>query len=334
VSHSRSVPREFEIPSRATERHLAVLRDAVSNDAPASLWARPRRRTLLVTAACFLLAAAAIATAATVGLFDRDITRADLDARLTTITRTTRECTAPGGCAPERTVTVGVIEVRPSDGITLVDPTGRLIEVTPAAGTIGFESASSYGLELSRSRQEHNRTEQAKIELPDGGTRLFSWRMGDGHITATDLHPDGTTSRIILRSGDVVPLLPGSLHDRTLTPDKAVTFDLAHGHYPLWIYPQRNEAYVGRLPWRPVGSHAASLPVDVAQRYGLSRSGDHYDVPIGPAGGSWSYTVDHGRIRTVTWKAGETTVTVSDRDGNGKVLGTETISIGRQVYAG
>lgn len=332
-SSSSSVPREFEIPSRAAEHHLALLRDVVSIDVRASSWTRPRARTLLFAAALFLFGAGAIATAATIGLFDRDVTRADLDARLTTITRTTQECRAAGDCGPLHTKTVKVIYVRPSDGITLVDPNGMLIEITPAGGVIGFASASSYGGELSRSRRENNGREEAKVELPGGGARIFSWRTGKGHITATDVHPDGTNSRIILHSGDVVPLLPGTLDDQPLTPDKAVTFDLANGDYPLWIYPQRNEAYVGGLPWQPGGGGVA-LPAGLAQRYGLTDQGGHYDLPIGPSGGSWSYTVDQGRLRTVSWKAGETTVTVTDRAVNGTVLGTESISIGRQVYAG
>src|SRR5206468_2381476 len=112
-------------------------------------------------------------------------------------------------------------------------------------------------------------------------------------------------SRTILQSGDVVPLLPGTLDDQPLTPDKAVTFDLANGDYPLWIYPQRNEAYVGSLPWQPTRAGTA-LPARLAQRYELSEKDGRYQPPIGPSGGSWTYTVDRGRIRTVSWKAGET----------------------------
>lgn len=334
MSHSSSgLPREFEIPARAVERHLGLLRDVVGSDARAFFWARPRARTLLFAAAIFLLIAGAIATAATIGLFDRDVTRADLDARVTTTTRTTQECRAPGDCGPPHTKTVRVIYMRPSDGITLVDPEGMMINITPAGSVIGFPTASSYGKELGDSHRENHGIEEAKVELPGGATRTFSWRTGEGLITATDVHPDGTSSRTILHSGDVVPLLPATLDDQPLTPDKAVTFDLARGDYPLWIYPQRNEAYVGGVPWQPDRDRVA-LPTGVAQRYGLTEHGGHYEVPIGPSGGSWSYTVDRGRIRTVTWKAGETSVIVTDRGESGQVLGTESISIGRQVYAG
>jgi hypothetical protein len=329
VSHGSSgVPREFEIPSPAAEQHLALFRAALATNAQASDWRRPSTRTLLFAAALFLLAAGAIATAATLGLFDREVTRADLDARVTTVSRTIEECRATGDCGPPHTETVRVGEIRPSDGITLVDPEGILIGIVPAAGTIQFPTASSYGSELARSRHETNGSEQARVELPSGGTRVFSWRAGEGHITVTDVRPGGPSSRSILRSGDVVPLLPGTLADQPLTPDKAVTFELGRGGYPfgaypLRIYPQRNEAFV-----------ATPLPAGVAHRYGLLEQDSQYDLPIRPSGGLWSYTVEQGRIRTVTWKAGETTVTVTDRDGAGKVLGTESISIGRQVYAG
>jgi hypothetical protein len=295
---------------------------------------RPGRRTLLLAAALVALAVAAVATAARLGLFDREVTRADLNARVTTLTRTISECRKPGDCGPPRTETVPVIYGQASDGITLVDPDGKLADLTPATGTIGFESASTYANALARSIREINGSYQARVELPGGGARTFVWRIGEGHVTVTDVRADGTTTRSILRSGDVVPLLPGSLDSQPLTPDKAVTFDLARGDYPLWIYPQRNEAYIGTPPWQTNGGTTTPVPPSVVSRYRLSEYYGHLGVPITPAGGSWSYSVEQGRIRTVTWKAGVTTVTVTDRDDRGNVLGTESIPIGRRVYAG
>lgn len=135
-----------------------------------------------------------------------------------------------------------------------------------------------------------------------------------------------------LRSGDVVPLIPRSLDDQPLTPDKAVTFDLADGDYPVWIYPQRNEAYVGGAPW---ADRRTPTPSDVVRRYGLvERAGhDGYNVPSDASGGLWSFTLDGGVTRTVTWDAGERTVNVIDRCA-GDIVGQERLEAGRRVHAG
>lgn len=101
-----------------------------------------------------LLVATTIAVAATRGLFDRYVTSDDVDARVMTVTRTVVECVAPGDCAPPRKETVGLIGMRPADGVTFVDPAGKLILVTPATGTVGYESSSEYGRELGRSPTE------------------------------------------------------------------------------------------------------------------------------------------------------------------------------------
>ena len=90
-----------------------------------------------------------------------------------------------------------------------------------------------------------------ELALPDGGTRTIAWKNGQGTVDVTDRFANGSTSQTTLHSGDVVPLLPGTLDDRPYTPDKAVTVDLDFGHgegYPLWIYPQRNEAIAGDPP--------------------------------------------------------------------------------------
>jgi hypothetical protein len=277
--------------------------------------------------------AASIAAAATTALFDRDVTREDIDARLTTTTRTTRECSAPGVCSPPRRETVGVIVVRPSDSITFVDPKGWLISVTPATGSIGFESLSSDARALMRSMRVTAGGREATLSLSGGGARRLSWTTGQGTLTVIDERADGTTAHTLLRSGDVAALVPGSLDDQPLTPDKAVTVDLADGDFPVWIYPQWNEVYVARPPWRAVHK-AVAVPERGAERYGLIRQDDRYVVPLAPAGGSWSYPIEESRTRTVQWKAGDTHVTVTDRDGSGRVVGTETIGIGRRVHGG
>ena len=321
-------PREFELPRGAAERHLRQLRelDGFEQRSPR----RPTGRVALVAAGLFAIIVA-VATAAATGLFDRDVTRADLAARLTTTTRTVQDCTVPGDCGPRRTETVGLIEVLPSDGITFVDTEGKLINVVPATGVIAYDSASRHARELSRSRTEQNGSSRAAITLPDGGTRSFAWRAGEGSITVTDRRADGTSTQTVLRSGDVVPLLPGTLADQPLTPDKAVTFDLGDGDHPLWIYPLRNEVHLGGMPWRDMPASRAQVPPELARRYGVSPTGP--PLPTNPAGGSWSYQLEGTTGRTVTWETGDTYVTVTDRDATGRLIGEETVTIGRRLTA-
>lgn len=323
-------PPEFELPPAVAERHLRLLEDAMNAGAR-----RPplRRWQAIAATAVVFVALAAFATAATTMLFDRDVTRADIDARLTFTTQTSRECAAPGECAPPRAERIGVIRIFPADGVTFVDPEGYLATIVPATGIFGFESASELGRALARSRSERDGGERAVISLPDGGTRTFSWVRGAGTLTVTDRRPDGTATSTELRSGDVVPLVPGSLDDEPLTPDKAVTLDLAGGDFPVWVYPQRNEAYVGDPPWREDGRPVA-VPAGLAAKYGIQAEAGELTVPVDATGGVWSFPVDGGKTRTVSWRAGGTAVTVVDRDANGQVLGQETVSVGRRVNAG
>jgi hypothetical protein len=327
VSQETALPREFTIPEGTAARHLTMLR-AVVRPAPR----RRRLRPLVLVGAAFAVAAS-IAAAATTALFDRDVTRHDLDTRLTTTTRTTRDCSAPGVCSPPRRETVGLIVVRPSDSITFVDPKGWLISVTPATGSIGFESLSSDARALMRSLRVTASGREATLSLSGGGARRLSWTNGEGTLTVIDERADGTTARTVLRSGDVAALVPSSLDDQPLTPDKAVTIDLADGDFPVWIYPQRNEVYVASPPWRSVHK-LIDVPESVAERYGLIRQDGRYAVPLAPAGGSWSYPIPESRTRTVEWKAGEAHVTVTDRESSGRVVGSETLGIGRRVHGG
>lgn len=322
-----TAPRDLELV-------LSDLRAAVTADAARSMRS-DRKRWLIGAAATFaLVALAAVALAATTGLFDREVTRADVDARLTTVTRTVQECRAPGDCEPPKAETVRETYLVPADGITFVDPDGRMLLMTPAAGTLGFENpVSSYGRELSRSLAMLRESGSGSFRLPDGGVRALSWTTGQGTLTVKDTHPDGTVSEMTLRSGDIVPLVPGSLDDRPLTPDKAVVVDLARGDYPVWIYPHLNQAYVLAGPWRE--SNGARVPAEIARRYRLAPADDGgWMLPIDRSGGSWSFPVDDNTVRTIEWKAGEKTVTVVDRDREGHELGREIIAAGRRVNAG
>jgi hypothetical protein len=313
-------PTELELPPEVMERHLRLLRQAVTAPAPTKRWRRPSRRLLWVAAALALVAAGAVAAATKAGLFDRVVTRADLDARVTSGART-------------------------SDGVLFVDPDGRYISVVPAESGGGFDPASPYGRQLFRSlesRGENGENAQTTIELPGGGTRTIRWKRGEGTLTVTDEHADGTTATTTLRSGDVVPLVPGSLRDQPLTPDKAVTFELElrpdYG-YSLWIYPQRNEAYVATPPWTESAKATAVADEDVlrevVRRFALSTGADrHRAVPIDGTGGRWTFSLADGTIRTVTWNAGDRWVTVTDRAPSGAIHGEEVLPIGTRVFAG
>ena len=151
-------------------------------------------------------------------------------------------------------------------------------------------------------------------------------------LTVTDTDPTGRTSTTMLGSGEVIPLVPDSLDHKPLTPDKAVTFDLREGGVSVWIYPQRNEAYVGNPPWR-AGRTPADLPAALRERYGLKQTGDGVALDLEEPG-VWRYHVGSGRTRTISWHAGQAEVTVTDRDANGKMLGSERVSVGRRVNGG
>lgn len=161
---------------------------------------------------------------------------------------------------------------------------------------------------------------------------------GQGTIDVTDRFADGRTSQTTLHSGDVVPLLPGTLDDQPYTPDKAVTVDLDLGRgegYPLWIYPQRNEAIAGQEPWREPRTTPLVLPDKIVTAYGLvTESPGHYTLPVTPTGATWTYPLRDGGTRTISWRAGDTSVTVTDHAPAGAETGSETVPIGRQFSAG
>ncbi len=332
TDHGTDLPSEFDIPEHAAARHLSLLEQATRRRAEP----KRKRPTVAAVAAIVTLSlvlVTAVAVAATTGLFDRDVTAADLDERATFVARTVVECQRPQACASPRQETVKEVRLTPADGVTFVDPAGHLIVVTPANGTVTYESRSEYGRELSRSRDGDERHAMT-VALPDGGTRTIAFTVGEGVISVTD-RPAGTrrATTTTLESGDVVPLIPGALADEVLTPDKAVTVDIADGKYQVWIYPTRNVAYVGGHPWQNMGRETA-IPPDIARRYALIAS-EHgaYAIPVRSSGGRWSYALGGGVTRTVSWNAGDSFITIVDRKAAGAV-GQERLRTGRRVNGG
>jgi hypothetical protein len=248
------------------------------------------------------------------------------------------ECRAPGDCSQPRVQTVKEIVVEAADGVLFIDPDGRYIQVTPAASVIGSESGSTYWRAASKTLEYGADGSHVEVALPDGGTRTIAWKNGQGVVDVTDRFADGSTSETTLRSGDVVPLLPGTLDDHPYTPDKAVTvgLDLGHGEgYPLWIYPQRNEVFAGQEPWREPRRTPLVIPERIVAAYGLVSEGPgRYTLPVTPEGATWTYSLHHGGTRTIAWRAGDTSVTVTDHAPGGAEIGSETVSTGRQFSAG
>jgi hypothetical protein len=296
-------------------------------------------RTIALAAAVVALVLAGLATAAVAtGLFDRDVTRADLDARVETVTRTVVECRAPGDCGPPRVETVREIMGEEADGVLFIDPDGRYIRVGPASNVIGSENPSTYFRAAVGTLEYGKDRSHVEFALPDGGTRAIAWTPGEGTVDVSDRLADGATSRTTLHSGDVVPLLPGTLDDRPYTPDKAVTVDLDLGRgegYPLWIYPQRNEVFAGQEPWRDPRPAPLVLPERIVAAYGLVTEGPgRYTLPVTPEGATWTYPLRDGGTRTIAWHAGDTSVTVTDHAPAGAETGSETVRIGRQFSGG
>jgi len=317
--------------ARAQRRLDAVVHAETRRHAP---W----RTIALAAAALVLVLAGLAAAAATTGLFDRDVTRADLDARVETVTRTTIECRAPGDCSPPHVETVKEIMGDQADGVLFIDPDGRYFQVVPASGTVGSENPSTYFRAAVGTLESGKDRSHMELALPDGGTRTLAWTPGQGTIDVTDQFADGRTSQTTLHSGDVVPLLPGTLDDQPYTPDKAVTVDLDLGRgagYSLWIYPQRNEAFAGQEPWREPRATPIELPEKIVTAYGLvTQASGRYTLPMSPQGATWTYPLRAGGTRTITWRAGDTSVTVTDHGPDGSERGSETVPIGRQFSAG
>lgn len=317
--------------ARAQLRLDAVIRADRPRHAP---W---RMIALAAAAVALLLAGLATAAVAT-GLFDRDVTRADLDARVETVTRTMIECHASGDCGPPHVETVKEVMGDQADGVLFIDPDGRYVQVTPAGNVVGSETASTYWRAAAGTLEYGNDRSHVEFALPDGGTRTLAWAPGQGSVDVTDRSANGNTSHTTLHSGDVVPLLPGTLDDRPYTPDKAVTVELDFGRgegYSLWIYPQSNEAFAGQEPWREPRPTPLVIPERTVTTYGLvTEAPGRYTLPVTAEGGTWTYPLRDGGTRTVAWRAGDTSVTVTDHAPDGAETGSETVPISRQFSAG
>lgn len=104
------------------------------------------------------------------------MTRADLDARVETVTRTMIECRAPGDCSPPHVETVRGIMGEEADGVLFIDPDGRYVQVDPASGVVSSKNPNAYWRAAAGTLEYGRDRSHAEFALPDGGTRTIAWR--------------------------------------------------------------------------------------------------------------------------------------------------------------
>lgn len=294
-----------------------------------------RRQALLVAGGIFAAAVlAGAAYAASRAIWPpHDMTPADIDRQATVVTS---ECDGQGHCTPV-TPSHREVEILPSMGASFVLPDGNVTSIVPGGGFIpavparGMPDARPGHAPLDDSGHSYGTAHLARdggvwrVPLPDGGRRTISWRVRTGAVTVTDRR-GGAITTTQLGAGDVVPLVPGSVSGDPRTLDKAVTFDLPPGERML-IFPRLNETYIdfvhGPPQWEP-------LAYGEAARYGLTPIGHHDGkLPVTPSGGTWTAHLPGGLTRTISWRAGDSFVTVSDTTPAGTT--TTRVPIGHEL---
>ena len=293
-----------------------------------------------VVAAAAALAAGAYAAAHSIW-GGRDMTPADIARQATTVSSEKwSECDGHGHCktvtGSHKEVTIlpsmGVVFVLPDGDSTAVLPTESIWNI-PAAGTpapaghpMRDDSGNSWGtahpLQGASGRW---RGGVWKVPLPDGGERTITWYAATGAVTVKD--SDGTT--IQLHTGDVVPLVPGTVANDPRTLDKAVTFDLPIGNRVI-IFPQLNETYIDFVQGPKAAKESEPLPYDGGANWGLTRTGPwNGKLPVTPSGGTWTAHLPGGLTRTISWHAGDSFVSVADTTSAGTT--TTRVPIGHEL---
>jgi hypothetical protein len=129
-----------------------------------------------------------------------------------------------------------------------------------------------------------------------------------------------------LQTGDVVPLIPGTLSDDPRTLDKAVIFDLPIGNRVI-IFPQLNKTYIDWVNGPP---ESEPLPYDGGAQWGLTRTGPYNGkVPVTASGGTWTAHLPGGLTRTISWRVRDSFVTVTDVASTGTT--TNQVPIGHEL---
>lgn len=280
---------------------------------------------------CLLVGAAVLAGgayAAVRALSGHDLTPADINRQATVVTS---ECDGRGRCTPV-TPSHKEVNIVPSMGVVFVLPDGDSTSLVPAFPMWNIPAAGGPG-ELhgqplhddsgnSWGRAHVLRNGAGKwiggvwiVPLPNGGTRTITWHVKTGAVTISDRR-DGATTTTHLQTGDVVPLIPGTLANDPRTLDKAVSFDLPTEAFArVIIFPKLNETYIDFVHGPPM---TEKLPYGTAAAYGLTPIGQHNGkLPVTPEGGTWTTHLPNGLTRTISWHAGDSFVTVEDTTAKG-----------------
>jgi hypothetical protein len=285
------------------------------------------RRAVLsagVVAAAAALAAGAYAAAHAIW-GGQDMTPADIGRQATTVDNHKEVTVLPS---------MGVVFVLPDGDSTPVIPAEAVWNIpatggpTPTGQPARDDSGNSWG--TAHPLQDASGRWVGgvwQVPLPNGGERTITWRQASGAVAVTDRDSQGdVTATTDLHTGDVVPLIPGTLTDAPRTLEKAVTFDLPTSNRVI-IFPQLNETYVDFVHGPTMSE---PLPYDAAAKYGLTPIG-HYDgeLPVIPSGGTWTAHLPDGLTRTIGWHAGDSFVTVEDTTSSGTT--TTRVPIGHEL---
>ncbi|HWT45761.1 MAG TPA: hypothetical protein VN085_07335, partial [Vicinamibacterales bacterium] len=288
-----------------------------------------RRQVLLTVGA--LLAVAVLAggayAAARAIWGGHDMTPADINRQATVVTS---ECDGQGRCTPV-TPSHKEVNIVPSMGVVFVLPDGDSTSLIPAERIWNIPAAGGpFAMHGQPLRDDSGNTwgtahvlgDSAKwvggvwsVPLPDGGTRTITWHVRTGTVRITDRR-GGATTTTHLQTGDVVPLVPGTLANDPRTLDKAVSFDLPTEAFArVIIFPKLNETYINFVHGPPVSE---PLPYGAAAKYGLTPIGQHNGrLPVTASGGTWTTHLPDGLTRTISWHAGDSFVTVEDTTAKG-----------------
>lgn len=311
------------------EQTLAQLRQQLHAAARRRIGRRRRLRIALFSLLA-LAGVAGTAVATVIKWSGHDLTPADIERQATVVTEAT-DCSNVGcnGRVHKQVV------ILPAMGASFVLPSGHAVSIVPAAGVApGLPPPAKrspeqgrYGLpELTRSGGIWS------VRLQNGTERVITWRRDDGRMKITDKAVDGTVTVTPVHAGDVLPLVPDSIDANLRSLEKAVTFDFPDS-VSVFIFPGFNETYVGYLPFefRAMGGIAQVMPRGDAVRYGLIPKGEwNGTLPVTPEGGTWTVSLPGGGHRTITWKAGEREVTVTDVRANGE-RGVFSVPVGHEL---
>ncbi|MGA9762963.1 MAG: hypothetical protein WBQ14_11135 [Gaiellaceae bacterium] len=307
--------------------------------------ARQRRRMIVagIILGAALLAGGAFAAAKAVWP-GADMTRADIDRQGTTVVNDRwLECSGPRNHCVTKTGTHKQVTILPSMGVSFVLPDGSDVNIVPADGSVLafvkygslnllIENGDELPLDLTKPIDPRIRSNHRivgctwTVDLSGGGKRKIVWKNVDASVVVNDTYGGRTTSKP-LHAGEVVPLIPDSVGSQVRSLEKAVTVDLPPGNRVI-IFPTFNETYFDGVS---LPRDYASLAPGDAARYGLKPIGKYKgELPVRADGGSWTARLPGGTERTISWKAGQPEVTISDVSPSGGVEET-IVPIGHEI---